>query len=177
MDKVIESFHNEMTNDKCTHTLYTLYRDSKLLAKVADATREPTGQAVMLKGCLIPLPRTEKEKSTKPHVVIEENRTLNNVPICGAYARTTGKPCRQPSMHGKGRCRLHGGKSTGRPITNGLKSDGYLKHERNARILAHALVWRVAESFVTAEQADDVLLENIDCNMPNAINKARLSNR
>lgn len=32
--------------------------------------------------------------------------------LCGAYARTTGKPCRR--FAGKnGRCKLHGGRSTG----------------------------------------------------------------
>ena len=31
---------------------------------------------------------------------------------CGAHSRRTGKPCLQPAMK-NGRCRLHGGKSTG----------------------------------------------------------------
>ena len=31
---------------------------------------------------------------------------------CGAQSKRTGKPCRQPAMK-NGRCRLHGGKSTG----------------------------------------------------------------
>lgn len=41
-------------------------------------------------------------------------------PRCGAYARSTGEPCRAPAHRdpatGKprnGRCKLHGGKSTG----------------------------------------------------------------
>ena len=42
---------------------------------------------------------------------------------CGAHARQTGKPCGQPAMK-NGRCRLHGGKSTGakkphKPIKHG----------------------------------------------------------
>ena len=46
------------------------------------------------------------------------------LPMCGAHARSTGKPCRQLAMR-NGRCYLHGGKSTGaknphRPIKNGL---------------------------------------------------------
>jgi hypothetical protein len=40
---------------------------------------------------------------------------------CGAYARTTGKPCKAPAMP-NGRCRMHGGKSTGRPIIHGRKT-------------------------------------------------------
>lgn len=39
-------------------------------------------------------------------------------PKCGAYCRTTGDQCRNPSME-NGRCRMHGGKSTGRPIIHG----------------------------------------------------------
>ena len=33
-------------------------------------------------------------------------------PRCGAHCRTTGKPCRGYAMR-NGRCRMHGGKSTG----------------------------------------------------------------
>ena len=36
----------------------------------------------------------------------------NLAPRCGAKARTTGCPCRAPAMP-NGRCRMHGGKSTG----------------------------------------------------------------
>lgn len=35
-------------------------------------------------------------------------------PRCGAHSRTTGLPCRNPSMP-NGRCRMHGGKSPGAP--------------------------------------------------------------
>ena len=43
--------------------------------------------------------------------------------LCGAYARQTGKPCKGWAM-ANGRCRLHGGKSTGaknphKPIKHG----------------------------------------------------------
>lgn len=38
--------------------------------------------------------------------------------ICGAHARTTGQPCQKLPM-ANGRCRLHGGLSTGRPIITG----------------------------------------------------------
>ena len=36
----------------------------------------------------------------------------SKAPRCGAYARTTGKPCNSPAMN-NGRCRMHGGASTG----------------------------------------------------------------
>jgi hypothetical protein len=38
---------------------------------------------------------------------------------CGAHCRTTGEPCRNPPMQGRMRCRMHGGKNTGRPPTSG----------------------------------------------------------
>jgi hypothetical protein len=37
---------------------------------------------------------------------------------CGAHCRTTGNPCLNFQMP-NGRCRMHGGKSTGRPQTTG----------------------------------------------------------
>jgi hypothetical protein len=43
---------------------------------------------------------------------------LQNHPRCGAYARQTGKSCLGWAMK-NGRCRMHGGKSTGRPLTHG----------------------------------------------------------
>ena len=41
-------------------------------------------------------------------------------PRCGAKARTTGKPCRSAAMS-NGRCRMHGGKSTGPRTSQGLE--------------------------------------------------------
>lgn len=32
-------------------------------------------------------------------------------PRCTAHSRRTGEPCRQPAMHGRAVCRLHGGKT------------------------------------------------------------------
>ncbi len=39
--------------------------------------------------------------------------------LCGAKSKRTGLSCRQPSMK-NGRCRLHGGKSTGPKTLEGL---------------------------------------------------------
>lgn len=38
--------------------------------------------------------------------------------ICGAHSRRTGQPCQSAPMT-NGRCRMHGGASTGRPQTTG----------------------------------------------------------
>lgn len=36
---------------------------------------------------------------------------------CGAKAKSTGQPCRRKDLYSNGRCKLHGGLSTG-PLTN-----------------------------------------------------------
>lgn len=36
-------------------------------------------------------------------------------PKCGAHSRRTGRPCTNPPLTGKSRCRMHGGASTGSP--------------------------------------------------------------
>lgn len=46
---------------------------------------------------------------------------LANHPRCGAHCRTTNSPCKSAAM-ANGRCRMHGGKSTGRPITHGQRT-------------------------------------------------------
>lgn len=33
--------------------------------------------------------------------------------VCGAHARTTGRPCQRRDLWPNGRCKLHGGPSTG----------------------------------------------------------------
>ena len=44
---------------------------------------------------------------------------LSKVPRCGARSKRTGEPCRGPAMR-NGRCRLHGGLSTGPRTSEGL---------------------------------------------------------
>lgn len=46
---------------------------------------------------------------------------FSDAPRCGAKCRRTGLPCRAPACHGKRRCRLHGGKSTGPRTAAGLE--------------------------------------------------------
>lgn len=60
----------------------------------------------------------------QPHVC----NPFKDVPKCGARSKRTGQPCQQPAM-ANGRCRLHGGKSTGPPKgnKNALKHGHYTK--------------------------------------------------
>jgi len=48
--------------------------------------------------------------------VVRQNKAYRNVPTpgerCGAFARTTGNPCRRKALS-NGRCPNHGGLSTG----------------------------------------------------------------
>ncbi|MBL8437617.1 MAG: hypothetical protein JNM61_05395 [Zoogloeaceae bacterium] len=60
---------------------------------------------------------------------------------CGAHCRTTGQPCPNPPMRGKARCRMHGGKSPGRPPTNGPFS----KAGRAVRERLAFLMWILQE--------------------------------
>jgi hypothetical protein len=41
-------------------------------------------------------------------------------PRCGAHSKGTGRPCNAPAMP-NGRCRMHGGKSTGPRTPEGLE--------------------------------------------------------
>ncbi len=45
---------------------------------------------------------------------------FSKAPRCGAKSKRTGNPCLQPAM-ANGKCRLHGGKSTGPKTSVGLK--------------------------------------------------------
>lgn len=57
---------------------------------------------------------------------------------CGAHCRTTGEPCKNYPMP-NGRCRMHGGKSTGRPIVNGRYTNAEKQDRREVRELIKSL--------------------------------------
>ena len=67
----------------------------------------------------------------------EARKALKQHPRCGAHARTTGNPCKNPAMQ-NGRCRMHGGKSTGRPIIHGMytkdRKKDYAKAKETLRL-------------------------------------------
>lgn len=58
--------------------------------------------------------------------------------LCGAHCRTTGEPCKNYPMP-NGRCRMHGGKSTGRPPTHGLFTKSVLKRKAEIREIRRQL--------------------------------------
>lgn len=57
---------------------------------------------------------------------------------CGAHCRTTGQPCKNACMP-NGRCRMHGGKSTGRPVKHGFFAAADALERREIQRLSRAL--------------------------------------
>ncbi len=64
---------------------------------------------------------------------------MHSAPRCGAHARTTGKPCMAPAIKGKLRCRMHGGKSPGRPKTHGRYSKEAVEYRARMRAISRGL--------------------------------------
>jgi hypothetical protein len=64
---------------------------------------------------------------------------LQNHPRCGAKARTTGQPCKGWAMK-NGRCRMHGGKSTGRPIIHGRYTKAAKADRRETQAMIRELL-------------------------------------
>ncbi len=62
--------------------------------------------------CTTASPATTQPPSPPPTTKRRGNPALALVPRCGARTRA-GCPCRAPAIHGKLRCRMHGGRSTG----------------------------------------------------------------
>jgi hypothetical protein len=60
--------------------------------------------------------------SDKPYIPDWRNglRAANAAPRCGAKTRRRGTPCQSPGMK-NGRCRIHGGKSTGPKTPEGIE--------------------------------------------------------
>lgn len=50
---------------------------------------------------------------------LKARSVLAALPRCGARSHQTGEPCKLPGTGAGGKCRFHGGKSTGRPPTHG----------------------------------------------------------
>ncbi len=90
---------------------------------------------------------------------------LDQLPRCGAHSRRSGQPCRNPVMaNGKGRCRMHGGKATGRPPTHGKSTKAYLLNRDWVRLLLAVIshhsghnVRALRPTLMTAARAEVVL--------------------
>jgi hypothetical protein len=62
----------------------------------------------------------EREPTDRARAPLEALLKANAAPRCGARSKRTGEPCRGAAMR-NGRCKLHGGKSTGPRTPEGLE--------------------------------------------------------
>ena len=62
----------------------------------------------------------EREPIDRVRARLEALLKANAAPRCGARSKRTGKPCRGAAMP-NGRCKFHGGKSTGPRTPEGLE--------------------------------------------------------
>lgn len=77
----------------------------------------------------------------------EQPLAMHRSDRCGAKCKRTGKPCKAPAM-ANGRCRMHGGKSTGAPLDNrnAHKHGLYTKEAINVRKELRRLVDEVKQT-------------------------------
>jgi hypothetical protein len=66
------------------------------------------------------LERDGSKPTARARARLEALIKANAAPRCGARSKRTGKPCRGAAMP-NGRCKLHGGKSTGPRTPEGLE--------------------------------------------------------
>jgi hypothetical protein len=80
-----------------------------------------------------PLAR-QREPIERARARLEALVKANAAPRCGARSKRTGKPCRAAAMP-NGRCRVHGGMSTGPRTPEGLERSrkANWKHGRRSR--------------------------------------------
>jgi hypothetical protein len=64
--------------------------------------------------------RTREKPIDRARARVEALLRANAAPRCGARSKRTGKPCRGAAMP-NGRCKFHGGKSTGPRTPEGLE--------------------------------------------------------
>jgi len=80
-------------------------------------------------------------------------------PRCGAWARTSGQPCRHAVVKGRNRCYWHGGRNHGPPagnknaMTHGKTTATAITAKREAAAAAKAAVAKVQEAVKAADAA------------------------
>jgi len=77
--------------------------------------------------------------------ISKAHNTFANMPLCGAKAKSTGKPCRCGAMS-NGRCHKHGGASKGRPITTGQWTKEAIQRRKDIRQLLQRMKSIIDES-------------------------------
>jgi hypothetical protein len=67
--------------------------------------------------------------------IANAREALAKLPRCNAKSRQTGEPCKLAGLGKGGKCRFHGGASTGRPITSGKNTKQALLAKDTIRLL------------------------------------------
>jgi hypothetical protein len=73
------------------------------------------------------------------HSLLKARMALAAIPRCTAMSRQTGEPCKLPGTGAGGKCRFHGGASTGRPPTHGRNTEKARLERDWARLLLGAV--------------------------------------
>jgi hypothetical protein len=73
------------------------------------------------------------------HPMHQAREALAFHPRCGAKCKQSDGTCRNPAMK-NGRCRMHGGKSTGAPIKHGQRTKAAIAQRKADRELINALL-------------------------------------
>jgi hypothetical protein len=130
---------------ECLHQLRRIVRRSgsdepdHRHGRLLRARRErPHGCAAEERDELAPVHSIEREPIDRMRARLEALLKANAAPRCGARSKRTGKPCQGAAMP-NGRCKLHGGKSTGPRTPEGLERSkrarwkhGYYSREAKA---------------------------------------------
>ena len=67
------------------------------------------------------------------------NPIQGELQTCGAHARSTGEPCKNAPVTGSTRCRMHGGKGSGRPVVTGHHTKKAIEERRQMKELISSL--------------------------------------
>ena len=97
--------------------------------------------------------------------IIKAREVLAALPRCNALSRQTGVQCKNPGVGCGGKCRFHGGASTGRPTIHGYATKQAKLDRDWARLLLgaiHTLYGGNSTAFLkpghlTAERCEELL--------------------
>lgn len=93
---------------------------------------------------------------------------ITDVPTCTGHGRKTKKPCTQPCVTGKTKCRLHGGLSLSGPAAGGYKTGKYSKvlpvrlQARYEEARTNPRLLSLADDIATAEARLADLFQRVD---------------
>ena len=85
---------------------------------------------------------------------LETQVKLGTAKVCGAHARSTGKPCQCKQVYRSGRCKFHGGLSTGPRTPEGKQRAIKAMHDG----LRRSREQKTAQHRVTRKHTRDVVL-------------------